>query len=1461
MAGVAAAFTALPLLLAAALYIPPVQEWAVRKAAAYASRETGMDISFSTLRIGFLLNVAVSNLHVNDNGKETIGARQATIDLDFSRIMRKRIAVESIELDGGYVDFSLKGSDDEDTTENTPIPLFIDVKRIKLTDCLVNLDFPSDSTSLQASVRTVCAEGGGINLEKGVYDVRKFSLEADSVRFSGIGIYDIGIEAENIFFRQSGTYITTNINECRLRESHGAELRHLECGIVADSARLRIDGLTLSTPYSNAEGHVSLLWDAVRQNGKGGMEARLRAQIGHEDIGTALAALGNKDIAKAMPKQPLILDLEADGNIDSLNVQNLQVSMPKTADIRVCGNITDITDSLRRGADIDWDLRTHDLSFVRKLSGLHGIRIPALSFNANTRLQDANKLSVDALLREGGGKMKVMGKVDLARMAYNVKAHIANLQVNHFLPFDSIRTLSASASVEGKGTDPLSARTRLKAFAKIDRLDYGHWNVCNIDMRADMEHGDASVKINSDNELLRLQANAEAAFRNRLLSESSFSLNLNHIDLYALGLAKDTLSASVVMHAEGSSDFKQTHRVSAKAEALELVLKDTVFHPVELSVDADLTPEHIKAEAAAGDMMMTFTSAHGLDSLLAHCDVFMKELKKEADSLYLRQDTLRTLLPEMALTVRCGQRNPVSNILKSTLHYGYSDLAVNFSCSPSQGVFSRAYLYKLNTGAVLIDTIDWDIRQEEEGVRMDLRVKNGPKNKTVVFESKLHTSLTPTGAALHLDFTDAKGEKGVDAGMRADITEGGATLRLTPLNPVIAYRNFTLNEDNFMSLSKEGKLEALIDLLADDGTGVKIYSTPNPEATQDISMSVNRINLGELCRVMPYIPEIQGLLHGDFHYMQSDSSVTVSADMDVKNMKYENTPMGDIGMSAVYFPNSDGSHFVDGIVKHNGNEILYVSGKYTNGSGTIDGEASLERMPLCLANAFLPQGLVRMEGYANGSIALSGQASNPLLDGRLGTDSLHILSDDYNVRFSVPDANVDVSKSRITIDHIKAYAAGKSPLDINGTIDLADVGNPRLDITLSADNYQLINAPKTRDALAYGKAFVDLRTRLWGSASDMRMKGRLNVLGNTDVYYVLKDSPITVQDRLADIVTFCDFSDTVKAEPVEVNSQNIDVQMTVNVEQAALVHCILSDDGSDYIDLQGGGELNLTYDLRNNLRIFGRYTIQEGLMKYSVMGVPLNDFKIKEGSYVEFRGNTTNPQLNIKASERVRASVSEGGSSRNVAFDVGLALTQSLENMGLEFTLEAPEDMSVQNELTAMSAEDRGRMAVTMLVTGMYMANETNVKGGFSYANTLNTYLQSAINNLAGQALNSVDVNVGIENRQGTGSGNTTDYSFSFAKRFWGNRFSVIVGGKVSTGKDAVNTGQTIIDNISIEYRLDKNSTRYVRLYYDRNYESLLEGELTEMGAGLVLRRKTEKLGELFLFRDRKKKNGQEAGK
>lgn len=290
--------------------------------------------------------------------------------------------------------------------------------------------------------------------------------------------------------------------------------------------------------------------------------------------------------------------------------------------------------------------------------------------------------------------------------------------------------------------------------------------------------------------------------------------------------------------------------------------------------------------------------------------------------------------------------------------------------------------------------------------------------------------------------------------------------------------------------------------------------------------------------------------------------------------------------------------------------------------------------------------------------------------------------------------------------------------------------------------------------------------------------------------------------------------------------------------------------------LEGGGDLSFQYQPDGNMLLNGRYSLMSGEMKYEMPIIPLKTFYIQDGSYIEWTGNVMNPNLNIKASERVRASVSsDGESTRMVNFNVGVNLTNRLEDLGFTFTLEAPDDGAMQNELAAKSAEEKNKLAVTMLVTGIYMSESNTGGKGFDTNSMLNSFLQSEINKIAGNALKTIDINFGMETTDEGETGNTrTDYNFQFAKRFWNNRFQVIIGGKISTGNDVQQQDESFIDNISLEYRLDNSGTRYIKIFHDKNYESILDGEVIETGAGIVLRKKVSKLSELFIFRSRKKK-------
>lgn len=1500
----------------AAFYIPPVQRWVVKGISEYASEQSGLDITMEKATISFLLDLDLHNLNVSDHEKEVLNVEKAVVDLNLWRILALKIGVEAVELQNGNVDtrdliatlrlkgqlkdfnlradnvdlkhnniilnganitgcdldIALKDTNIIDTTESV-VTWGFDIEKVAIKDSRIMLHMPYDSMILHTGLKEALLEDGDIDLEQGIYRVKKLKIVADSLHYdlpyqpihtegfdpSHIALYNFSTDLENATFKQEENYLSVNLKQLQLKERCGLNIDTLQANIIMDSTSLMVQGLKLATMHSRANGNADIHWDALSpqpSHPRRELSTALRARIGHQDI---LDLVGNylpTDLKRVYPAQPMELDFAVYGNIDSMNIADSRITIPTVIDIRTNGYTTNLMDSLYMSAVMKWDIKTMNLNFVTQYLGLHDVNLPPMTLHADTKLKECNKLTADALLQEGRGNMHLKGNIDLSRMAYKAKMRINNMQIHDFLPHDSIYNLTAKASIQGVGTDPLSSHTSFETRADIEHLKYASWDMDSVQVLAKLKRGEGRLEMNSNNDLLRLQACAETSIQERKMKASNFYLDLNHINLYALGLAKKRVKASMVMHMEGDSDFEQTHNLTGSMRALEMVVNDTIFHPEDMDVSAHLTSSSINAKAAAGDLKFSLVSTQGLDSLLARTNNFMAELDREIDSLRLNQDTLRMLLPYVDINLHSGQKNPVFNILNHVVGYQYKEFHLDLNSNPENGLKGDGYIHHLNTGAILLDTITWNMRHQDEGVSMMGKVKNGPKNKVACFESTINANLTSNGAAAHLLFLDAKGLKGIDLGLQADVTPEALTVHFKPLNPIIAYRNFKLNPDNYIRLIKGNKVNALIDLLADDGTGLKLYSTDNEEAQQDLSLSVNRLNLGELSSVIPFMPMIEGFLHGDLHYMQADSTITISTDMTVRGMKYEGTGMGDIGMNLIYLPNADGSHYVDGIVTQNEHDIAYLNGKYweKNQEGQIDATAELSRLPFSLANAFMPPGTIKMAGYALGNLGVKGAVSNPILTGIVTTDSLFITAGDYNINLRIPNDTLYINQSHIDLQQIKAYAAGNNPLTLDGSIDFSNLDNIQLNLNMATKNYQLINAPKTRDALAYGKVFVNVNSRIWGTLDDLKVRGGLTVLGNTDVTYVLKDSPLTVEDHLSDLVTFCDFTDTLTIEPEVTADKHMDVQMNVTIDPTVKVHCLLSDDGRDRIELQGGGNITMTYDLENELQMFGRYTIDEGTMRYSLMAIPLNDFKIAGGSYVEFVGDIMNPRLNIAASERVKASVTENSVPKNVAFDVGLKITQTLDNMGLQFTLDAPEDMTVQNELTAMSEEERGRIAVTMLVTGMYLNDNSDMQGGFNASNTMNAYLQGAINNLAGQALsNSVDLNFGIENSTHQGGEQTTDYSFSFRKRFWGNRVSIIIGGKISTGKNAVNNGETIIDNVAMEYRLDKNSSRYVRLFYNRNYESLLDGEITEMGAGLVLKKRAEHLRDLFIFRNRKK--------
>ena len=408
----------------------------------------------------------------------------------------------------------------------------------------------------------------------------------------------------------------------------------------------------------------------------------------------------------------------------------------------------------------------------------------------------------------------------------------------------------------------------------------------------------------------------------------------------------------------------------------------------------------------------------------------------------------------------------------------------------------------------------------------------------------------------------------------------------------------------------------------------------------------------------------------------------------------------------------------------------YFSATPAQEEGSLSAQMELHHLPLQLANTFIPDRMAVLDGDLDGNMTIAGPSSKLLMNGEIALDSVTVGIPQASLNLRFDNQPVKITDSKLNFNQFKIFTQGKSPFRINGDVDFSDMANMTLDLQMNASNFEVFNAKRTKESLVYGKLNVDFNSRVKGRVDALVVRGNMNILGSSDFTYILKDSPLTVEDRLGETVTFVNFNDTTdirKRQIPTIPLGGIDLLMTLHIDEAVQCKVDLNENGSNYMLVEGGGDLSFQYTPEGTMVLNGRYSLMSGEMKYEMPIIPLKTFHIRDGSYIEWTGNVMNPNLNIKASERVRASVAqEGQASRTVNFDVGVSITNRLENLGFLFTLEAPDDGSVQNELASMSAEERNKLAVTMLVTGMYLA-EGNTAGssGFDANSALNSFLQS----------------------------------------------------------------------------------------------------------------------------------------
>ncbi len=1268
-----------------------------------------------------------------------------------------------------------------------------------------------------------------------------------------IDVTDITIEIDSFYNR--GAAITVPIRKLAATERCGLSL--LASGTFAmDSAAMHAREFSIETQRS------SLKLDA--EMGMGDLAA-------DPDLPLMLRASGvvsPADAGAVMPGfTPILsklnlttLNVDIDGTTGLLDVNRLQLDMPGVITMKADGTVKNPMNFDKLGGHISLSGSTGRLTprFSKVLALDTAIHIPAMRLRGNVDY-NPGRINGNVSLATGSGKIGLKGNwVQLAE-SYAADVKIDSFPVAAFMPSLGVNKVDATLTAKGRGLNFFSPKTTLDANVDLHHVEYLGNVLSNIHLDASLLDGNGKAHILSNNPGAELDALLSANISGDTL-RYDLDADLRNINLKQLNLVADRNEGSLVLTSKGWYGVNSGH-IDARADVANLVWSMPNLDITTPKIGLDLLSQDslLEAKLNNGDLSLLLYSQASLTDFISQISSASALVTEQISHKRFEVDTVSAALPTMDMLLTMGTNNVAAQYLQNSSDITFRNFTAGFH-NDSLLRFS-ANVQRLATSSMKLDTINIDASQHDRFLTYNLSINNRPGTMDAFAHVNLTGFVSSNRFSAFLRQQNIKNESGFVIGVNTQFNDSSVTARFVPYKPTISYKKWTINKDNFVTYDfADMRINADI-ALEYENSYLRLF-TDKPQsadsaAYDDVVLQLANIHLQDWLAINPFAPPVQGDLSADLRFNWNRSELTGKGMVGLTDLYYGRDRVGSFDLdvnlsnSAGGKVNADIALMVDSIKTITARGAINDS---TTGSPFLL-DFSMIKFPLKVLNPFLPQNVARLSGTLNGNMKITGDMANPVFNGFIDFDSTAVKVGMLGTTFDFSTVPIPVDSNIVKFNDFSIKACNNNPLSVNGTVDARHLSDIGIDLALNANDMQIVNQSRPRGADVYGKAFISLDATVKGNLSYMRVDADLSVLPGTNVTYIMPEASSAISSRSSgDLVKFVQFDDTTqvaKSDSLVNSGMMMNLTAMLRVMEGSVLAVDLATDGSNRVQLEPQGELDFTMSPLNGESLTGRLAVNGGYVRYSVPPVLSEKlFNFKEGSYVSFGGNMMNPNINVRAVDRVKANVTQDGqNSRLVNFDVELSATGTLENLNVAFDMSTEDDLTVENELAGMTPEQRANAAMNLLITNMYTGAGTQATANLS-GNALYSFLTSKLNSWAANNIKGVDISFGVDQYDKTVAGNTstaTSYSYRVSKSLFNDRVKIIVGGNYSTDANAdQNLSQNLINDISIEYLLNRSGSMYVRIFRHTGYESILEGEITQTGVGFVFKRRLNSLRDLF---------------
>ncbi len=1547
------------LLLPVLLYIPPVQDFAVKFASDYVEKSTGMKIGIGEFRLKFPIDVSLRDVYVVEaSGDTMVRAREAIADVKLLPLLKLDVDIERLRLNDGYyrmvspdssmiltvnagflevddkssaninkseillnrtrlrdgkltlyMDVWKKEQTLEDTTSSST-PFLIKANDLEMENFSFGMSMLPTIETMDVSVKRVAIKKAVVDLRENLVKWNLVSLTGgdityltptpeyikthpappsqpstgppmrimgDSIAVDSLSVlYAVknakplpGFDASYLkltgvalgmcdFYNESST-VRLPLTRLAARERCGLQITRGSGTVGIDSVGLTLDNVSIRTLFSKIDATADVPFAMMALDPKADMSVDATGRIGLPDVEAFMPSL--KPMLSNVPaRKPLDFKFDASGSLSDLGIKDFKADMPGVVSIAARGYARNPLDYKKMDAKLTFDGTLSDPAVADKFLAMEDMKVPAFTIKGKA---EAHGLSygTDFTLRTDAGVLAAKGHVALTPENYTADIDAVGIDVARFMPTAGIGRVTATVNARGHGFNPLSGKAVTDAVVNIASIEYNKRDLRDIHLSATLSNaGDLMLHASSPNPGLDFDLNGSGTIHT---DDYVFDIaaTLRDVNLQQLGLSDSICYGSGDIALRGSAQpGKWIYDVDLDANALEWHLPGRYIHLPE-GVTANVRTDAISTSLKVNSLLtsLDFNSESGLENVIKSFTAAADMVSRQISAKSVAVDSLSALLPRFTLDVNASGRGLIEQLLDSS-GMGIDTVAIRLA--KDSIITGNIEALNYTSSSINLDTLT--LALSERGQLMDYKVHLGNRRGTLDEFARVNLNgyFGANRLSAFLNQWNIKGEQGYLIGLTAAANDSIVTAHITPLKSTIAYLPWTFNSDNFIDFNiKNMHVDA--NLMAQSAeSSILARTQDSPFGDEELYVKIDNLHVQDFLSMWALAPPIKGDLDADLHVRYDNRRFMGAGTVGFSNFIYEKTEVGDFDLDLRAAYGLDSSTDVNAALRVNGESAISAYAKIVPDQAGLKADSvglSLTRFPLKIANPFLGKTLA-LNGYVNGDMRMEGSFAAPVLNGALSFDSVsaHIPMFDAMLRFD--EDSLTVTDNVISIKDFNIFAANKNPLSLNGTVDATKFSKIMVDLDAQANNFQLIKSDKRSKGDLFGKVFLTLDASVKGPMNLLDVKGNVNLLGTTDATYRLNMAPAEFTSRQdEDIVKFVNFNDTTLAQQTDSIAEsplNMRINANLRISPGTHLEVLLSSNGTDKVELDPTANLNYFQNYMGDMSLTGTLTLGNGYARYSIPVMGEKMFTFDPASTITWSGAVMNPVLNVTATDDIKANATSGNNSRLVNFNVILKATNTLENLKVAFDLTTDDDLSIQNELQSMSADQRQTQAMNLLLYNQYSSQGT--KTNAASGNILYSFLESQLNSWAAKNIRGVDLSFGVNQYDKTTNGVTnteTSYSYQVSKTLFNNRFKILVGGNYSTDAADDEIAQNLVSDVAFEYILKQTQSinMSVRLFRHIGYESILEGEITEMGAGFVFKRKLENLRSLFRFRRKKK--------